>query len=100
MSVRTAPARRLPASVRVPGARVLEALQARRRGVDAGAAHCTCCEEPVDDLVTAPRRDGSPRPVCARCRDLIVEGKGWDEVRASVRLAPTRCGPESAEPRN
>ncbi len=56
--------------------------------MDAGRSICTCCEQPTDKLVTAPRRDGSPQPVCKPCRVLIVEGKGWDDVYASVRLPP------------
>ena len=54
---------------------------------------CSCCEAEVDELVTAPRRNGSPQPVCVPCRDLIVEGKGWDEVRASVRPPPRKEAP-------
>ena len=48
-------------------------------------ARCTCCEIEVAELVTAPRGDGSLQPVCRSCRELIVEGKGWDELYASTR---------------
>ncbi len=58
--------------------------------MDAGRPICTCCEQRTDELVTAPRRDGSPQSVCKRCRVLIVEGKGWDDVYASVRLRPEK----------
>ena len=52
--------------------------------MDAGRPICTCCEQLTDELVTAPRRDGSPQKVCKRCRALIVQGKGWDEVYATA----------------
>ena len=54
--------------------------------MDAGRPICICCELFADEFVRAPRRDGSQQLVCKRCRALIVEGKGWDEVYASVRL--------------
>ncbi len=46
---------------------------------------CTCCEREVDELVTAPRSDGSPQPVCRECRDIIVGRAKWDVLYASTR---------------
>ena len=46
---------------------------------------CTCCERKVDELVTAPRPDGSPQPVCRECRDIILGRAKWDVLYASTR---------------
>ncbi len=75
----------LPTRPTPDGIRSLRRLVARYGR--AGDLVCTCCELAVDELVTAPRKDGTLQPVCPACRDLIIEGKGWDEVRASVRGA-------------
>ncbi len=57
------------------------------------AGRCTCCESEVDEqLVTAPRRDGSLQPVCRACRDVILGLAQWDELLASTR------GPEQEKP--
>jgi hypothetical protein len=50
-----------------------------------GAKVCTCCEREVDELVTAPRKDGSPQPVCRECRDIILGTAKWDVLYASTR---------------
>ncbi len=46
---------------------------------------CTCCEREVDELVTAPRKDGSPQPVCRECREIILGRAKWDVLYASTR---------------